>query len=263
MAKLAPVIDSIDAVPEGVRDFYVPGEGASAGKFVLDTDVDAHPATGGLKAKNQQLLRDAKAATDRAKLFEGLDPEAARAALAAQQKAEEERLRTTGDAESRIKAVTEEHRKEREKLEAQLKERDAFIESSTCETAARDALLAEGDEGTAELLTPHVLRQVKPLKDDKTGKWRAIVVDKNGNTRYNTAGDEMSIKELVVEMRANDKYKGAFPAPAASGTGARVTERKAGVGDVKLTKEQGLDRPTYLRAKADADKRGVRVIIED
>src|SRR4051812_19807125 len=90
LMKIAPVVDSLDAVAEPLRELYVPGEG---GKFVLDTDIDSHPGTAGLKSKAQQLLRDQQTLKDKYKAFDGLDPEEVKAAIDAKTKAEEERQR--------------------------------------------------------------------------------------------------------------------------------------------------------------------------
>lgn len=51
---LKGVVDSLDSIEEGHRKLYVPGEGDYEGKFVLDAEVEDHPATKGLKSTREK-----------------------------------------------------------------------------------------------------------------------------------------------------------------------------------------------------------------
>jgi hypothetical protein len=71
MAKLAGVVESLDAVEEGYRGAYVEQDG----KFVLDADIEGHPAVGALKRAldserkiAKEALRKAQAAGDPAEI---------------------------------------------------------------------------------------------------------------------------------------------------------------------------------------------------
>lgn len=73
MAKLAAVVDSLEDVPEGQREFYTEANG----KFVLDADVEQHPATERLRSTAKARRTEREAAEKELKPFKdlGLTPE--------------------------------------------------------------------------------------------------------------------------------------------------------------------------------------------
>lgn len=71
MAKLAGVVDDVTTLPEGVRGFYVEQDG----KYVLDADVESHPALAGLKSALQHQKDATREAKDKLKGFAGVDVE--------------------------------------------------------------------------------------------------------------------------------------------------------------------------------------------
>ena len=254
MPKLAAVVDSLETVPQPYRDLYQPGDD---GKFVLDADVTEHPATQGLRSKNQELIRGQNDLKTKFKAFEGLDPADVQSALKARADAEEAKKRQEGDFNSLKQQLTEQHAKDKQAWDAQIQELTGTIEQVIGTDAARQAIVAE--HGEAELLLPHVRAQVKVVKDGKT--WKRVVVDGQGQTRYNAKGDEMSVRELVAEMKTKDAYKAAFEAPDVNGSGLRPGGGFSQSGDIVLTNEQARDTVTYRNAKAEAEKRGAQVRI--
>lgn len=255
MPKLAAVVESLESVPQAYRELYTPSDG---GKFVLDADVTDHPATLGLRSKNQELIRGQNDLKTKFKAFEGLDPEDVQAALKARADAEEARKRQEGDFTSLKQQLMDQHAKEKKAWEDQLAELTGTIEQVIGTDAARAAIVAE--EGEAELLLPHVRAQVKVVKDGKS--WKRVVIDGQGQTRYNAKGEEMSVRELVAEMKGKDTYKPAFKAPDTTGSGARPNTGFTGSA-IRLTKEQAKDPQTYRRAKEEAEKRGVPLQFSD
>lgn len=254
MAKLAAVVDSLDAVPEPLRENYIQAEG---GKFVLDADVDAHPAIVGLKKKNQELIGREKDLSGKLRPFEGLDPEQVTKAIDAQRKAEEERQKQEGNFETLKQQMAQQLATKEKEWQAKESRYQTAIERRVARDEARAALAAV--EGNATLLMPHILETVRTVEEGDD--WNAIVVDKKGNQRFNpTTGDPMTIKELVAEMMTKDEYKPAFPAPSVTGSGAPSTQRRSGSGDIVLSKEQQKDPGAYRRAKEEALKRGVSVV---
>ena len=108
MAKVAPVVDSLEAVPESVRELYEPRDD---GKFVLQLDgappgfVEAARLQE-FRQNNSTLANKASELEQALKQFEGLDPSMARRALAAQQEQEqaisEKKLLRAADVQSLI-----------------------------------------------------------------------------------------------------------------------------------------------------------------
>lgn len=234
---LPAVVTDLATVPEPVRGMYRQ-EGTS---YVLDVEgVDNHPAVSGLRRNRDELLDQRKKDADRFKAYEGLDPEAARAALAAQQKADEDRARKAGEFDQLREQMATKHREERERLESDLKSRDSVIDELVRENVATSAIAKA--EGSTTLLLPHVLRQTRTVKDEATGKYIAVVVDEKGNERISdSSGKRMTIEELVAEMKGKDDYAGAFRGTGSAGGGAAGAGNKnggsAGTGAVKSRKD--------------------------
>ena len=61
-------------------------------------------------------------------------------------------------------------------------------------------------KGVPELLMPFIKGQVKVIEED--GSFNVYVVDPQGDRRYSgITGQPMNIKELVMEMKANEKVR--------------------------------------------------------
>ncbi len=84
------------------------------------------------------------------------------------------------------------------------------------ENSAREAITEL--KGVPDLLLPFIKTQVKP--QEKDGVYSVIVVDAAGEQRYSgVTGQPMSIKELVAEMKANEKYGRLFESETQIGSG--------------------------------------------
>src|SRR6185437_3138522 len=122
--KLAAVVDSLDVVPEAFREAYTPD---GSGKFVLDTDVDAHPAVAGLKKKSAEKIGEAKRLEQQlAALRQGLGdhtPEEITEILAAHKNAEEERAKKAGEFD---KLIAQREAKLRAEYEPKIKAADEY-----------------------------------------------------------------------------------------------------------------------------------------
>lgn len=102
--------------------------------------------------------------------------------------------------------------------------------------AAREALAQHGVTDSADLLLPHVERSLRAKEVD--GKFVTRVVDDQGNDRItgeSGKSSEMSVKEFVGTMKADNRFKVAFPADnkkagsgaAGGGNGAKGTGDRA------------------------------------
>jgi hypothetical protein len=108
--KLKSVVEDIAGVPEAYRDRYTERDG----KHYLDEiEIDDGAEVKTALAAEREERRKAKEALAR---FEGLDPEKAREALEAAQKAEEAKLRDKGKFDELLKAKEAAHAQELAKL---------------------------------------------------------------------------------------------------------------------------------------------------
>tara|TARA_R110002051_G_C8716579_1_gene496186 strand:- start:108 stop:911 length:804 start_codon:yes stop_codon:yes gene_type:complete len=75
-------------------------------------------------------------------------------------------------------------------------------------------------KGSAELLMSVIKNHVKVVQSD-TGVYSTQVVGADGVVRYNSTGEDMSLDELVGELKSNDVYAPAFASEAPAGTNTR------------------------------------------
>ena len=232
---LQAVLDKIDGLSDELKKEYVAGTGAYDGKFVLDVaqvgDMELTNASGLKSALTKE--RDARAAAEKtAKAFEGLDAAAAKIAL--------EKVKTMDDwdpekklAEHKVKFETEtKARIESERDQIVKKhvdesaEKDKVNEGLTgqlkkalIDAAVKDALV---EHGGTELLEPHIRSQVEMRAGDD-GVLKAVVIDANKSVRISPASGStanMSISEVVAEMKGKDAFAAGFQGSKASGGGA-------------------------------------------
>lgn len=125
---LKPVIHALEEVPEAFRTEYVK---QADGTFVLDTNVEEHPALHGLKSALTNVRTELKQTKDEVSKYSGIDPERYRTLQEQERKIKEGELiaagkmdelvalRTTALRES-LQAETVSERNKREALERQL-----------------------------------------------------------------------------------------------------------------------------------------------
>ena len=74
-------------------------------------------------------------------------------------------------------------------------------------------------KGVPELLLPFIKTQVKVAEEN--GEFKVQVLDGQGEVRYGATGSPMTIKELVQEMKAQEKYGRLFESEAPAGPGGK------------------------------------------
>lgn len=242
-------VETIDKVPETFRSLYVQGENG----FNLNAEFKgvATAVTGlntALRASRAEA-RDAKgraidltplkefgaspaeilenfntqltALNDKAAQSKGIDPEKIRADLSKGFDKEREQLTTRNNA-----------------LQGQLYK-------LLVENAATNAIVEA--KGVPELLMPFVQRQTKTVEEDN--EFKVYVTDPQGDVRYSgVTGQPMTVKELVNEMKADQRFGRLFESESASGGGtppASGSRRPAPAGRELTPNEkisQGLSR---------------------
>jgi len=241
----SPTVESIESVPQDFRGLYAEQDG----KHVLRTDDDAVKAavsaiTGlnrSLKAARGEVKTLKTNKVDLSPLSEyGDSPDTilerfneTLADATKGNKTKEEFARqiekVKGDLGSEYASKIEAANQRAEALQGQL--------HSILVTGEAKSALADAGAIDAELALPFLERQVKVAEED--GKFQVLVVDSAGDPRYSgVTGAPMSLKELVAEMKGQDKFGPLFKSGAGQGGGTpadgarRAPQRQVAEGDM-------------------------------
>lgn len=222
---LALVLASLTGVPAVLHEHYKAQED---GTFMLEGipynqngRMIAIENVAGLKTALSTERQQREAAQTSLKLFEGIDPVKAKDALGKvaeianwkpDQKVEELLTQRVGVVEAKFKADLSTKDTELKEATSQL-EQTLVVAAATKEIADR--------KGIPELLLPTVRQQTRMKKSGKG--YIVEVLDAEGNTRLSPksgATSNMTLGELIDEMKGNNIYGRAFEASGASGSGA-------------------------------------------
>ena len=244
---LKAVVDSLDGVDESLRSFYKPGDGELEGKHVLQVESAAGlqlaPVT-----KLQNALQSARQERDQLKgqMKQFVDEEGNPLDVSQMRSAIEEleRLKKSGDNSEKLKQLEEslkqqyasreqtladKHKKESEQSQQTINDLKAQLQTHMLESDASKAISEHG--GIPEVLMPHIRSHVKPEEVEVNGKkqLRFSVVDPaTGAKRFSTkpgSSDDMSIGELVAELKSNKIFAGCFRAESSHSTDDPINRR--------------------------------------
>lgn len=219
--------DGFNTIPENLRGIYQPKEGAEgtytvpeALRPVADAITGLFQANGNIRKENKELAK--KGQIDLSGLADfGEDLPTITDAVKARITELEEAAAAGKEGKLNVDKVRQEMKAAHEKDIA--KERavqDALrgtVHKYLVTSGASEALAAEG--GMVELAMPFVERQIKVLEED--GEFKAVVVDGDGDPRISGGtGQPMTIKELVREMKGQEKYAPLFKSEVKGGGGA-------------------------------------------
>lgn len=218
--SLKPRVQSLDEVPESVRSFYSEAEG---GGFALAVEgmvpksrLDEFRDTNIALRREQEELR---------KKFEGVDPEAAREALARVQRERDKKLIDAGKLDElvaeRVAAMKSDFDRQLAALTGDRDKMAGRLSELVIDTAIRDAAAKSGVRATA---IDDVLlrgRQVFRLADGQ-----AVAMD-GDKPIYGKAGEPMSVAEWVGNLTAAAPHlfepsRGGGAPQGSGGGGARV-----------------------------------------
>ena len=246
IGALAPVVDSIDTIPENARGAYVQKDG----KYVLDADI---PDVSGLRSKNSDLVARLAKAQERAALLGERTAEEIQADLELAKTTREKKAKAEGDFESLKAQLVTQHKTELEKVSGRTKKVESKLYDVMARRELEAAIVSAG--GNPKVLLPHMLPFVKVIEQDED--FSPQVVDEKGKARIapDGSGKEMSIAQLVETFKADETFGVAFKPSDVTGSGARNSSTPSGSGAVIIPKD--ADVQTYRRMKADAEKRGV------
>jgi hypothetical protein len=232
------------------------GDGGQATTTYTPAQVEEMVA--GLKAKNTELLGKVKSLSEATKSFEGLDPQRAREALAAAEKAEAERAKAVGDWDAREKALrdqfTQEHTKVLEPLMTKAQQLEADLFEAVAGRDAAEAISLPTVKGNAKLLMPIIRPELAVEVID--GRRVTVVKGADGKPRYHpTTGALVTVADRLLELRALPEYGGAFEGAGGSGGGATGGGGAGGVHTIRAG-----DDKAFLSQLSEIAKGKVRVV---
>lgn len=234
---LPAVVESLDAIPENVREFY--RQDADGKRFILDAE---DVSTGGedVGALKRALEREKAERRKWARMAEekgSIDPEEYKALKAAQEAREREEAERKGHFDKIIAQKDSQYQQELSKREADLKAALSAVERYVLDAEIAQAVSAH--KGKLKILAPHVKAQLKAINEG--GQYRVAVIDADGDERFNPKTNApMTVAELVAEMRLDSDYGAAFEASGATGGGASGAASTKAHAD--LSKLNPLDR---------------------
>jgi len=238
-------VGSIEVVPEEFRALYVETDGDTEGEKIWklnDGEGSTKAAVSAIVGLNQAL----KASRAEAKASKGktvdLKPlkdlsgaqgdgvEEISAAIRTKIQELEGQLasgKTAGVNIDKIKAdLAAAHKTE---IESRERKEAALTDQLYGLLVEQEAVKAMGDTAVnPALLLPFIKQQLQPVVED--GKYKVLVIDSAGDRRFSgVTGVEMSVKELVDEMRAKADYQPLFRSQAKNGSGAPTDKVSAGM----------------------------------
>jgi hypothetical protein len=214
-------VDALDKVPEQFRGMYKQG---ADNKFSLDPTFKgvAEAVTGlnkSLKAAREEAKR--KTPVDLTLLHDfGDTPETIKAGIDTKLKALQDEIAKGGEAKLNLDKVRQELSEANAKALKQAGARSEALQNQLYQLMVENAATSAVAElkGVPELLLPFIKNQVKVIEQD--GSFKVFVVDAQGDQRYSgVTGQPMTIKELVTEMKANEKYGRLFESETQPGGG--------------------------------------------
>lgn len=250
-------VDSIEKVPADFRSLYEEKDG----KFVLSQDDKVKSAVSAVTRLND-ALKAARAEAKKKSVTVDLSPLAdygtSPEEIAAGVKAKIDALETAAAGSKEAKLNLDKVKEEMAKAHA--KDSEVRDKKITALKGQLDKLLVQdyaktsiaelgGDAATIEILMPHIAPKVRTVEEE--GEYRVYVVDKAGDKRYSgVTGEPMSIKELVAEFKASEKFGKLFPSAAPSGGGTRP-----GAGSGKGMPAKQMDLSPNQKIAAGLNKR--------
>jgi hypothetical protein len=237
------VVDSLEAVPEALHGYYIEKDG----KYHLEDVTSLRNSMQHAKRERDEAKKRAQSVDRWEKL--GKSPEEIENLLAAQTKAEEDKLNKAGEWDKLKAQMNEKHQAELKAKDDALGKLRQALERHLVDAAATNAI-AEA-KGVPKLLLPHVRSSVRVVEED--GNFEVRVVDDKGDPRVNGKGDPLTIADLVGEMRQSEVFGRAFEASGRTGSGT-PPNGSGGAGSPDLSKLSAQVRLTEYRKRENSKR---------
>lgn len=219
--------NSFQSIPENLRSIYQPPEGDDGNytipenlRPVADAITGLFQANGNIRKENKELAKKGQVDLSGLEDF-GEDLPTIKEAVKARIAELEEAAAAGKEGKLNVDKVRQEMKAAQDKALAKEQEKQDALRNTVHKylvtSGATEALSAEG--GLVELAMPFVQQQIKVMEED--GEFKAVVVDADGDPRISGGtGQPMTIKELVREMKGQEKYAPLFKSEAKGGGGA-------------------------------------------
>jgi hypothetical protein len=245
-------VESIEKVPEQFRGLYQEDEGQFK---VGENFKGVTEAVVGLNRSLKAARAEAKGKTqiDISPLSDyGQTPDEIKKSITEKITELQDQLAKGGDAKLNLekirKEMVEAHSKDLQKQQVRTDALQNQLYGLLVENNATNAVVDA--KGVPELLMPFIKGQVKVIEED--GTFNVYVVDLQGDRRYSgITGQPMTIKELVMEMKANEKYGRLFESEAPTGGGMQPGsgKRTSTVQNEELSSTQKISRGLNNRGR--------------
>lgn len=214
-------LDSVDNLPEPVRQFYKKHDDGKFRPNVRPVNGWGFENVGGLKSTLGKLKESDRQLKELQGRFSDLDPDAAREAMA---KLEELRNAVPEDkVKDKLSSLEAQLRKKHEaELAEARKQADTYKGLVDTHVTDAEALAAISEnEGIPKILLPIIKPHLRPVVED--GKVVVRVMDETGTPRITQKQGKdgyMSVSEFVASLKEDRDYMVAFKGRDATGSGA-------------------------------------------
>ena len=221
---------------------------------VQDRDGYALENVAGLRQSVEATRAERDEAAQKHKAFEGVDPKAVKSLQEKAQRYDQmegEAAKVKEQFESwkeDFKAeVSQQHQQE---LEAATNQAQAYrqqLENQLVRAQATQILSDPKVNGNPALLLP-VIRDMTATRENSEGQLEVIVLNpaKPGQARVGKSGGNMTLAELIEELKANDQFADAFRVER-SGPGGKAPEGGSrGDGNLQRSKMRVEDKAAYI-----------------
>lgn len=262
-----------------IQKEYVQVEGQEAYQLAVEEVGGLQLAdVGKMQTALDRERQNVKATSAKLKAYDGIDPAAAREALALREKFEKgelsdkdaERLKTLEKQlaekyDGQRKQLVESHSAEKNNWSQREAKLLNQVRESQINSVVDTAIAAH--EGIPALLKPLLLSRVKLEEDGDT--WKRTITGDNGqpmlSRKPGSLTENMDLDEYVGMLKSKPEFAGAFKGSGSSGGGSsngangNGANNKGAAGAVTLTKTQANDVRLYREARARAEKLGTIV----
>lgn len=225
-----PKLNDIEIVPEQYRGLYSKAEDG----FYLDSKIsDSFGSNVKLKKALENERNNSRSLHEELKSWKeiGKDKEEIIGLL---NDGKSKSQKTDPDFLSKYQAKEEGYKK-------QINDLESMFYRTMIDRDVEGALRSEG--ASVKLLKDVVSSQVRVVKDGDSFVVR--VVDKNGKERYKQNGDDMSIKDIIEQLKSDEEYSMAFMPSGAGGSGMRSSSSSS----VKSMMKRKSDMSVQEKAK--------------
>lgn len=218
MDELEPILstEEFESTPEGVRGFYKERED---GSFQLKVRPKAGWDLQDIESLTKTLSKErakAKEVSKKLSSYGEWTPETIAEKMQRLEELESMDVNVEVDkkVESRIKSSLETQKsafqKQLEAKEEMIKKSQAKLQKVLIDGELKSSLVAAGvEEDHVDVLTSYVRNMVN-LEPTDDGDYRTVIRDADGDVRYNADAKLFSIKDLVSEMKAKEKFSPFF-----------------------------------------------------